>query len=54
MLGVAGWIGLSASRIPAIEEKIDGFIAKSNETFTRFDGEIDDHEARIRVLEKRK
>jgi phage-related protein len=54
MLGVAGWIGLSASRIPVIEEKIDSFIIKSDETFKRFDGKMDDHENRIRSLERKR
>ena len=58
LLGVAGWIATSVAHLPAIEQKMDDFIAAAGVRFTGTDSKlaeheksIADHEVRIRVIE---
>lgn len=54
LLGVACWIAASVAHLPAIEQKMDDFIAAAGARFTGTDEKIADHEARLRVIEGKK
>lgn len=51
LLGVACWIASSVAHLPAIEQKMDDFIAAAGVRFTDTDAKIADHEVRLRVIE---
>lgn len=52
MLGVVGFIALNAAHIPVIDEHIANIDKKVDEGFSWQSRRLDDHEGRIRSLER--